>query len=208
MNLAKVIVASAIGGVIGAGIWGGISYATEYEIGWIAWGIGALIGVLTGVAAGGSADVRSGGIAAVVAILSVAGGKYLATYLVLSKAIEEQPPMTTDNYISYLADDVILSWDESGREYSWPEGVDPEEAWVESDYPPDAWAAAEGAWNAMSEDERAEYVAYFETPDAMTLTNELFTSSFGMWDLLWFGLAVVTAFKLGSGGESQSEAAA
>jgi hypothetical protein len=35
---------SAIGAAIGAAIWAGVAIATQYEIGWIAWGLGALAG--------------------------------------------------------------------------------------------------------------------------------------------------------------------
>jgi hypothetical protein len=35
---------SVIGAAIGAAIWSGIAIATHYEIGWIAWGLGALAG--------------------------------------------------------------------------------------------------------------------------------------------------------------------
>lgn len=36
---------SAIGALIGAGIWAGVAIGTGYEIGWIAWGLGGLAGL-------------------------------------------------------------------------------------------------------------------------------------------------------------------
>ncbi len=49
----KVIGAALGTAILGAVVWAGIVIKTEYEIGWLAWGIGALIGFGT-VKAGGS----------------------------------------------------------------------------------------------------------------------------------------------------------
>ncbi len=51
------IVAPAIGAIAGALVWAGISYYTEYEIGYVAWGIGALIGWLGGRVGGGGTNM-------------------------------------------------------------------------------------------------------------------------------------------------------
>ena len=46
-----------IGGAIGAAVWAGVVAVTQYEIGWIAWGVGGLVGYA--VAAGNSDKHRS-----------------------------------------------------------------------------------------------------------------------------------------------------
>jgi len=76
LSFPKWIVAGGIGGLIGAAIWAGISYATNYEVGWIAWGVGFLVGVGVRVSAGENEEGFAPGLtAAVVAIVAVLGGK-------------------------------------------------------------------------------------------------------------------------------------
>ena len=61
---------SAIGALLGAGVWAGVAVATNYEIGWIAWGLGALAGA--GMALGH--DDKDGTAAGITAAgISIAG---------------------------------------------------------------------------------------------------------------------------------------
>ena len=61
---------SVIGALIGAGVWAGVGIATNYEIGWIAWGLGALAGA--GMALGH--DDKDGTAAGITAAgISIAG---------------------------------------------------------------------------------------------------------------------------------------
>ena len=87
---------------MGAAVWAGIAYFAGYEVGWVAWGIGALVGVAvrfaskpdvsyTGDAAedairelhAESDQIGPGSIAAAIAIVAVLVGKYLAVMLLL-----------------------------------------------------------------------------------------------------------------------------
>ena len=45
MKFAKWGLGGLVGGAIGAAIWAGIVYAIHVEIGWLAWGVGALVGL-------------------------------------------------------------------------------------------------------------------------------------------------------------------
>ena len=65
----------------GAVVWAEIAVATNYEVGFIAWGIGALVGVAASRASsrGGSAVAA---IAVTAALLGVLAGKYLAFVLI------------------------------------------------------------------------------------------------------------------------------
>lgn len=66
----KALAFAVVGALVGALAWGGIAAATGYEIGWIAWGIGALVGFggHLGESEGQSAGVTCGALA-VAAIL-------------------------------------------------------------------------------------------------------------------------------------------
>ena len=73
----KAIGAAIAGGVIGALIWGAISHFTGYEVGYVAWGIGGLVGWLATVA--GGSGFTTAAAAGAIALVSIAGGKLLAT---------------------------------------------------------------------------------------------------------------------------------
>lgn len=82
--------AGMVGGAIGAAVWGGICYATDHEIGWIAWGIGALVGFCVRIASEHHEDgFLPGIIAAIISVLSICAGKYLAASLLVNKLLAQ-----------------------------------------------------------------------------------------------------------------------
>lgn len=72
------ILAAAGVAVVGAAVWALIAYLTEYEIGWIAWGIGAGAGGAAVAVGGRGAPVAVS--AAVLSLVAIFGGKYAAVY--------------------------------------------------------------------------------------------------------------------------------
>jgi hypothetical protein len=223
MSILKMAIGGIVAGLIGASVWAGIGYFTGLEIGWIAWLIGVLVGV--GVRIVGSQDVAyfdktqrrmvrsrvaaegplAGMVAAVLAVVSVLAGKYALVHLFLSApAASLEGYLEDDAMISSMADQVVVEYEAQGRAVSWPAGVSPAEAYEREDYPPDVWADAENRWNALPEEEKAELKkaqaeligAALDSVDGAR--SAVFLSSFGLFDLLWFGLAAATAFKLGA----------
>jgi hypothetical protein len=190
------LVAAAVGG----GAWAAIGYATGYEIGWLAWGIGLLVGVGVHFGGKGKLGTHTGLLAGALAALAVAGGKYGVVYATLDRELGSAPAVTDENVISFIADDVVAARLDAGEPVEWPAGVDPDEAWVESDYPPDVWAEAAAHWDSLDATGRDEWRAYANPSiDTMALTNEIYTSTFNAFDLLWFALAIGSAFKIGAG---------
>ncbi len=223
MTLLKMAIVGALAGVIGAAIWAAIGYLTGLEIGWIAWGIGVLVGI--GVRLVGTQEVATfdkvqrrmvrsrvgaegplaGAVAAVMAVVSVLAGKYALVHLFLSTpaaSIEEY--LVDDAMISSIADQIVIEYQSEGKPLAWPEGVNPEEAYERADYPPSIWSEAESRWNAVPEEERdnlkrAQAELIGEALENIEGVERVwFLSAFGAFDLLWFGLAAVTAFKLGA----------
>jgi hypothetical protein len=82
----KAMIAAVAGGIVGALVWGAISCFTGYEVGYVAWGIGALVGFLS--AAVGGEGFTNGLFCAVITILALMGGKVMAVKLSLSKTLE------------------------------------------------------------------------------------------------------------------------
>ena len=86
-NLPLGILGGAIGGLLGAVIWAAVSYFTEYQIGWLAVGVGFLVGF--GVRLLGKGIDRIYGIlGGVIALVSVLLGNLLANFGFLAKALE------------------------------------------------------------------------------------------------------------------------
>ncbi len=215
------LLGAVVGGMIGAAIWGAIVYFTGYEIGWIAWGIGGLVGV------GAQMGVRTGGgvpnatlpfMAAGVALLAVLAGKYSAVEIgirqfeagVAGNSAEVMFNLSDDEeeLISYVADGIVVEYEGAGRSVLWPLGVDPDEAYEEADYPNEIWSEATQRWQAMSASERQTFADDInqETRDmvgeiASYMRSEGFIATFGLFDLLWFGLAMVTAWKIANDSE-------
>ena len=215
MPYMKTVVLGALAGLVGASVWAGIALFTGYEVGWIAWGIGALVGVAvrfaskreatyTGDAAedaireieAASDQMGPGVVAAAIAIVSVLVGKYVAVMLLIGSL--SATDFDDEVLISYVADEVVRQYVAEGRAVNWPEDVDPQFAAAEADYPPDVWAEASQRWEEMSEDERAQ----FEENTAAMVAAMIEQNRAGAWlatfspiDLLWFGLAAWTAFK-------------
>lgn len=215
------IIGGVIGGAIGAAIWAGVAYGTGYEIGWLAWGVGVLVGIGVRAGAGESYGVAPGMAAAVIALIALLGGRYASISITVSKALGDveieafEAPVGEERVaiaISDVADMVIEQWDGEGKTIG---EVDyeslPEDATIEDDYPADVWAEAVSRWEGFSEDVKGMMLAdidkrYEELAGmgggadfAAALTKQAFRESFGPMDLLFAGLALFSAFKLGSG---------
>ena len=207
MRALKVIGAGAAAGLIGAAIWAGVAYATHREVGLVAWGIGALVGLGVRFAAREWEGAAPGAIAAGVALLAVVLGKYAAVSLVVGKELGNIDVLVTDDdMIGSIADDICREREKQGKRLAWPPGMSVENATKAEDYPPGVWAEAVKRWNALSPAEkvrqkegRKQDLSRRLAADVGEVKKHVFWASFGPFDILWFGLAVVTAFRLGSG---------
>lgn len=186
---------SALGALAGAAAWCFIAYTTHYEIGWIAWAVGALAGA--GMYAGlNSVSPVAGAIAAGFASIAIVAGKYSVFYLILAPilaaAMSEMPPASHDNLLEFqaradLADRGMNESDEEKYDAALetqmttlrPEIVKLSESEMQSRY-----AALK---QSMKNDALAE------------MNHEFFRVMFGPRDLLFFGLAIITAGRVGMG---------
>jgi tellurite resistance protein len=206
----KAVLAGAIAGAVGAGAWALIGYSVGYEVGYLAWGIGGLVGfaVAWGNAGVKTSPMAAGLLAVGISVLSIVGGKYLTVVVTLSDPTEVvQELMENDEYVmSYAADVVVEELENSGQAVQWPLGVDPDFADSSEDYPPAIWAEAEVRWNELSEEERSEFrnllaedLTVWVSSNNQATQEEVFLETFGPLDILFFGLAIVTAFGAAGG---------
>ena len=208
MGMVKWILGGLVGGGIGALIWVVVGYASGYEIGWIAWGVGFLAGAGVRAAAGETNGYGPGIAAASVAIGSVLVAKYLVVFFLVQNAMAEvsQPEPTSNSaVISSIADEIAEEHEEAGQKVTWP-ALTQENAPTEAFYPKEIWEEASTRWNEMTPEQQQDKRETYEREMAEFIDNlnseirgSTFRESFSPWDLLWFGLATFTAFKLGSG---------
>lgn len=210
-------------GAVGAAVWAGVVAVFNYEIGWIAWGIGALVGYA--VAFGNSDKQRSpataGALAVGITVLSIVAGKYAAVQTMIpgDEEIVELFAADLDNdelVVSYVADDVVTEFRQADREVAWPDGVDPTQASSQFDYPEDVWTVAESRWAEWSPEEREAFRDELRENIRINVEANLpeiraamsgggFAGSFSPMDLIFFGLGMVTAWGVGSGKKSQEQ---
>jgi len=81
------VVAACVAGAIGSLVWYGVAAVTGYEIGWLAWGVGAMVGAAYH-SQGGNPTLGMATCAAI-AVLAIVGGKYLTFQTSVANELEE-----------------------------------------------------------------------------------------------------------------------
>jgi hypothetical protein len=105
------IVQGAVGGLLGALIggivWGLVAQFTDYESGYIAWGIGLLCGWAVGFFSFGGKGLIFQLIAIGSSIIGIFLGKYYAFYVVLKEIVAEDYGTNYTSEISLFSSDVF-----------------------------------------------------------------------------------------------------
>ena len=87
-SLMMAILGGLVAAVVGAGIWGGIVIATDYEVGFVAWLLGGLSGFAVVLASGGKRGLPL----QIIAVLSSIAGILLGKYVMFHHAIKSLAP--------------------------------------------------------------------------------------------------------------------
>jgi hypothetical protein len=198
--------AGVVGGLIGAAIWAGITFASGYEIGWIAWGIGFLVGLAVRMGAGEEVEGTAPGVtAAVIAVLAILVRKYAAASMLVDKHMPDFGGIDPAGVISGFADEIVEECTTAGKPINWPPGKNVETAKVAGDYPADIWQEANTKWNDLGpagqqklRDERAAAMKKIMGALKGNIVWEAFKASFGPVDIIFFLLALATSYKLGA----------
>jgi hypothetical protein len=198
------VLAGILVGIPAAVVWVLIVYVTGYEIGWVAWGVGALIGL----AVAKSAHEPNASLGPTAAALGV-GSLILAKVLIVEFAA---PAILRGEFLKnreataamFLVDmrihksfspDVQAALDQ--RE-SRPDALSQQQQYeLVQQLQSEALARAAAATKA--ERERVVSVAVKGMLDAMGFFGVL-KKSFSFWDVLWFGLAISSAYKVAQAG--------
>jgi len=162
-------VGAVIGGVLGATIWGAIAYFTGYEIGYVAIGVGVLVGI--GAQLGGGSETTGGGMvvgvmAAIVAVASIAGGKYSASYMFVqdnfagSSFVDGFVLSDIDDQwvLSGLVDEVCQERIDNGETIEWDNPMlFVESAMWPDDYPTSTQDEVNAKWESLNDAERVAF---------------------------------------------------
>jgi hypothetical protein len=194
LAIAGGLVAAVLGGLI----WAGVVLYWNLEVGWVAWGVGILVGAaMAGITLERS---RSLGVwAAGIAVVGLLVGKFLIT--VGSTGALADDLFDDGQYLRgavawdmYMAEELSPGIQDELRETLAAGDTLSDELWERM------LAEAEPKYASMSEGERRALAR----SEAGRLIGQLgwvegILIQLGPWDLLWFGLAVVTAFQMVGG---------
>jgi pimeloyl-ACP methyl ester carboxylesterase len=189
------VIAGLIAALAGGSIWAVIVVFTGYEVGWVAWGVGGLVGF----AMARATPTRSRALGVRAAVLAAAGlliGKWLIIEIgsrtnFAAEVMNDQELMRQAVFLDLyegeqLPPRLVAVVESLGEEEEVPDSVVMEiEAMVDE------------RLATMSEDEMeasAERFVAFAVGD-LGFMDRMYATMSG-WDLLWFFLAIGTAWKL------------
>ncbi len=201
----KIIGAALGAAVLGAVVWAGIGIKTETEIGWLAWGIGALIGF--GTIKAGGAGMRPAVLAAVLAACSICGGRVVLTNHFVNAARDQH--LSSERFR-----DELLEMKSDALDFSHLKGELDDEAWaqflVEHNYVAkdgtqnfDAQALAERRANLIPRLKQLRTPSgeldYLDDVRASYSLLEALKDNLSPIDILFLLLGIGTAFKMVAG---------
>ncbi len=203
----RAVVAGLIAALVGGFLWAVIVVATGYEVGWVAWAVGGLVG-FTMLKVAGAPSRGLGVRAAVLAVVGLLIGKWLIVEIgartQLRDEIAANPELLQQAVFvdmienEGLPPDLTASIEELGEEEELPDSV---VARIQE--------VVDERIAAMDEDERDSVATRF----AQLFIGELgfmdrMQVTMSGWDLLWFFLAIATAWRLASGSAARETAEA
>jgi hypothetical protein len=205
-NFTKSILAGLAAGLIAGLIWGGLAYGIGRELGFIAWGVGALVGIAVRFMSGGEDGPKFGIVAILIAVASIFLGKFFCVLLIENRiknagnevlnetefdeedGIEDLYKNVADEWLAKKKQ-VYVNGDAKGKQYT-----------------PAVKNEAKKRWKALPKEEQDKIIANLKAKlkEGITrlenkATAGLFAKMFSPYDLIWFPLAALSAFKLGSG---------
>mgnify|MGYP001823919918 FL=1 len=202
----KSIVAAIVAGAIGAAIWAFALAVLNFEFGIVAWLIGGMVGGLSAMV--GGHGVSNGVICAAIAIVAIFAGKYAGSMWSIRKAVDEMA--SEDLYEEQVEDArlyVALSGLSAIPSYMVDRGyTDATDPTTLSPSEVEAFETGTGAWLVQLHEEGWSYDDYRASLASDADVIGFVKENLGLLDLLFLGLGVVTAFKLG--GQIEDEAPA
>lgn len=194
-SLASVIVPGAVAAAVGGAAWAIIVAVTEHELGMVAWGIGALVGAVMARSTGRRSPIL-GAWAAGLAAAGLVLGKALIGSFVMPGALANE--LRNDEEVlagasfwdleahGAIPEDIQARLDELG-----PLDTIPDVLWT------DLLQVGRDRLASMSDEERNAFAESFSSALVAGAGMGNRTSwQLSLFDLIWFGLAVWTAWGM------------
>jgi hypothetical protein len=183
----------AVAALVAAGIWALVTKATNTEYGMLAWGVGLLVGVvMSKMTPARSATL--GVYAALLAMLGLATGKVLTLKIMSASAHElviEDPEGLAQAFLMDMRDRESFSPEVNQQILALGDDTLPDALFATMQS--EAMARMEAA--PAPERERVAKHAVTMVMGNLTLTDQ-FIATLSLFDLLWFFLAIGTAWKM------------
>jgi hypothetical protein len=199
------VIAGLIAAVAGGFLWAVIVVFTGYEVGWVAWGVGGLVG-FTMLKVAGMPSRGLGARAAVLAAVGLLVGKWLIIEIGVRTELRDEiaasPELLQQAVFVDMIENAALP----------PDLTASIEALGEEDELPDSvmvriQEVVDERIAVMDDDEMDSVATHF----AQLFIGELgfmdrMQATMSGWDLLWFFLALGTAWRLASGSAAREAA--
>jgi hypothetical protein len=181
--------------VVGGAVWALIVVLTGYEVGWVAWGVGALVGG----AMAWATPLRSRALGVRAGVLAAAGliiGKWLIVEIgapsqLQAEIMADSTLLAQAVFIDMIANEELPSEVLAGFEEVGEDEMLPDSLIIRIH---EAVAQRSAAMSFQEKDSLAALYAHVAIAD-LGFVDRILATMTG-WDLLWFFLAVGTAWKL------------
>ena len=197
----KGVIGALVGATIGMIAWFLLIRATGYEIGWIAWGVGALTGVAARVV-GAEGSSKLGIIAGTFALIAIIGGQFLALRSLTMKEFDKIAGTAYEGQVEY-AKQVTAAVSDADMKAAYAKENEEEVSAIKDD----EWQEFQKTELpklkelAAGKPTEAEFIRNFHKSTLSFGSEfEMLKDSVGLFTLLWIFLGVGSAYKLASGG--------
>jgi hypothetical protein len=199
------ILGGLVAGVVGMFAWYFLIKVTGCEIGYAAWGLGALVGVATAKLARHGSPI-TGIAAALIAGVAIIGGQYFAFRAAINEYVEKQARVIYQDELAF-AGEVCEARDEPSIRrviavINCEDGSDPDEQAVTDEeiasFDDEIRPGYEDFVNGKPSREECQdlYISLMKASISFPL---MLKESVSLWTALWLFLGVGTAFKIASG---------
>jgi predicted Zn finger-like uncharacterized protein len=199
------------GGLVAGAIWVAVGYFFHREVGYVAWAVGLFVGLGVRIAAADRAGLGAGLMAIAISIGMILASKFAVAYLFTVKFVNTVAIKTDtddDTVKMSLAMEIVtedaLKDAKAGAKHA---DVEFPEADSFKELPKELREKTNARWKQMSAQERKAFrnkmLGVRQVPPILIAIFAFF-ASFRALDVLWFGLASFTAFRVASGATGDS----
>jgi predicted Zn finger-like uncharacterized protein len=193
------------GGILAGVIWVAVGYLFQREVGYIAWAVGLCVGLGVRLAAGDRSGIGAALMAIALSFFVILSCKFTVAYLLTAKFVNNIAAIDDDDGVKFVLAMKTESQEALNEAAAGRKGTDHNlgNATTFDELPQSVQEKTERRWKKMTADEkkelRNEARGVGQVP-TLFLAFFAFIASFRILDVLWFGLASFTAFRVSQSG--------